>query len=181
MDVPVPPRQRIVDYFEAMHIEVDQKAEDLFAENLFAENHMNNESINGKRHQFNNEIKQVAADNIRHYDSTNPSEYKYASRGDEAEDKLAEEKINAKLFQTFCFIIDKDDCDFPNISHLDASFGYLIIINKYLRRDQLDCYRELLKFSNKKLNDPNGLLSLKYKVSVTLCNKKTIYYLKYLY
>jgi hypothetical protein len=162
--LPVPPRQRIVDYFEGLHVEIDQKVENLFAENLFAENHLNNDSINAKRRLFNNEIKQVESDNIRHYDATNPSEFTYESRGDETEDRVAEEKINAKLFQTFCFIIDKDDCDFPSISNLDASFGYLIIINKYLRREQLDCFREIVKFSNKKMNDPNGLLTLKYKV-----------------
>jgi hypothetical protein len=154
------PRQRIIDYYAALAEQVEQKAEQVFAQSLINENHNSNELISGKRRQFAHEIKLVETANVRLFDASNPAEVKtepVAATGDE-------ELEDAKYFRPFCFMIDKDDYDFPALNHIDATFGYLIVIDRYVTKAQLACFRETLQFSHKKLNDPSLIFDLKIKV-----------------
>ena len=153
-------RSKIADYFEFLAYEVDQKAEHLFAEKLLQEDHSNNEAINVKRRLFINEIKLAESENLKKFDSTDPNEYNIELE-DEDEERF-DEKINEKLFKTFCFVIESE-IGVAFLNKLDATFGYLIVIDKYLSKKSIECFYELLKFSDNELNDPNSFFVLKYK------------------
>ena len=150
-------RLRIVDYFESLVNQIDLKAETLIIDLRYEKEES---LINEKRKQFIDEIKQIEDFNLRNLNNLNVENLSL----------LSEEEANDKVFAKFCFIVYKSCMEFSNLSQIDSTLGFLILLEKYIRKDKLQRYKELLKLSCRtKLHFSSNFFNSKY-------NKPVIYY-----
>jgi hypothetical protein len=58
--------------------------------------------------------------------------------------ELDEEALNKVLFEKFCFVVDAKDVKFKKKNEL----GYLIVLDRYVTREELFYYKECLRYVN---------------------------------
>jgi hypothetical protein len=125
-----PARLDLVLYFDSLISQIDLSTEILLASNQFEQSEL--DRINERRNFLIKEIKNVEAFNLRNL-------------GDDEQEKEI-------IFRRFCFLFSESDFKIDNIdmTSLDVSkFGYLIITNAYLSVENLNCFKEMLKWSYK--------------------------------
>ena len=150
-------RLKIVDHFAYLVNQIDIKAESLLQSASTAavpEQTAKFEIINEKRANFINEIKKEEEFNLRHLKEIEIVE---------AED---EEKTNSIIFKSFCLIVDKSDLEFPDLTVIDATFGYLLKFDKYLGKTDEEKFRKLLKFYNKETINSYRYFDLRFNVTL---------------
>lgn len=138
-------RLDLVDYFDSLVADVDLKAERLIiADQLTPNGESRLDEINSKRNAFIKQIRAILAFNLAQADA------KYSTQP------------GFKPFTRFCFIIDDNQLDLSScLGPVGSTFGYLIVLDRFVDQPSLDCYKELLGFyfNEKRMVSPKGKLS----------------------
>ena len=143
-------RIKIVDYYESLIDKVDLKAQALIIKEFSSV-----PLINERKKSFTQELKNLEAICLRNFYLTNLMNYR----------DVPDDVIDDMIFKTFCFIIDSKDLSFNELNNVDATFGYLVVVDKHLSREKITRYRELLKFSTKRyLNQINSFFNFNNRV-----------------
>jgi hypothetical protein len=84
---------------------------------------------------------------------------------------LESDATDIMIFKTFSFLVNKDDIPtLHELSNVDATMGYLVVIDKFLDDEKLARYRELVSFSEKKpIEKVNSFFNFKNEV----CSNQT--------
>ncbi len=149
-------RLRIVDYFDKLINEIDLKTEKLLCQ---AKESEDEKKLNERRKAFIDEIKRIESVNLQRLE-----QYR----------DFASAENDESLFDSFCFIIPanlKEPTKTNTInSEMQNELGALMVIDKYLSKESIDCYMELLRCYNseKQLSQDNGFFALKEMVAKIL-------------
>lgn len=149
-------RLQIVEYSDKLINELDFKAETLL---LAEESDIKQKKINEKRSLFIDEIKRAESTNLYHLNDS-------SQKG-----RLVEQD---ESYRKFCILVDQSDMDLTNeeleLDSVDAAFGFILILDKYLSQDRLTLYRSLLRFNKTPcpIQADNPFFKLKYQVSSTV-------------
>ena len=122
-------RLRIVDYFGSLVNRVDLEAEKLLAWCAYS----NLEAQEGLN--INEKV------NLAHVESLKINQLNDESSG----------------FKEFCFLLFQDNYQMQRATNLDARLGHLVVLNKYVTKKQMNCFKELLKFEPSQTNKIFGL------------------------
>ena len=144
-------RLELTDYIVALINEIDIKAETLLI-NPSLDN-AQKEKLEAKRKLFIDEIKHVESISLAHMNTFDSEKSKNVNiqKGD--------------VFINYCFTLDLNDLNLTesSLSLVDTTFGYLIILDKYINKEKINLFKELLKCNNKlkHLNAENLFFNLK--------------------
>ena len=136
-------KSKITNCFAILTNQMNQKANTLLSQSKTFE--LDVQLINEKRRSFLDEIHNVELINLVNLSSTRVLNLIESNNTDD------EETMNKIIFKSICFIVDSQNLGFANLDRVDATFGYLVVIDKYLSSKSLNCYRDLL----------NGLTDIK--------------------
>jgi hypothetical protein len=143
-------RTKIIDYYDALIDEVDNRAKALAVEEF-----SQMAKINERRDTFTKELKSLETTCLREFYLTNLGHYR----------DLDEDATDMMIFKTFSFLVNKDDMTLDNMSNIDATFGYLVVIDRHLTVEKMLRYREFLGYTRKKrLAKANSFLNLRNEV-----------------
>jgi hypothetical protein len=154
----------IIDYFDKLLEIVEERTEELTSSITSSDE---TDSVLEKRELFIDEIKNIRTFNLDNLGFIEGDDLKYLT-----ENEFEGDEVNDVIFKRFCFFVRNDDTDIfvSQLSHVDASFGYLVVLDRYLNQENIECYWEFLKFLNTKktLNETNSFFQLKKDVSLIL-------------
>jgi hypothetical protein len=148
-------RLEVVNYFDNLCNDLDVKAETFLSDQSLSI--VIKERLDETRTIFINKIKQIEIFNLNRLQTLDPSQI-----------KLVGDDLRFALFKNFCFFIDpvlvNIDSELLEEKSLGLNLGYLVVIDKYLTKRQLDCYNEILKFhdSSQILHFLNDFFAIKY-------------------
>jgi hypothetical protein len=127
-------------YFEFLSNQINKLAEHAIARE--PENKASVAILCNLRDEILNEIRQVAHFNINRLETKKVDTLR----------ELDEESLNETLFERFCFLIESKDVNSKNKENekesLESTFGYLIVTDKYVTREEFFYFKELLKYVN---------------------------------
>jgi hypothetical protein len=144
-------RTKIIDYYDSLIDEVENRAKQLAVEEFSMMG-----KISERRDTFTQELKSLETTCLREFYLTNLSHYR----------DLDENATDHMIFKTFSFLVNRDDLTLDGMSTIDATFGYLVVIDKHLPVEKMLRYREFLSYTKKrKLAKANSFFNLKNEVS----------------
>jgi hypothetical protein len=149
---------KIKDYHSRLVKQVELKATNLKANEITRVDY-----IEKKRLEFVLQIEHCELMNLKHLSETNINQF-LAVLNDE-------NLVYERLFKEFCFVIDKADFEFTNFDRIDATFGYLVITDKFLPRTELTIFKELFRYYHREKSGPwSKLLVFASFVNLKFCH-----------
>jgi hypothetical protein len=159
-------RKQIIDYFDRLLELVELRTGELSAEAASNRDPEASELVLEKRELFIDEIKNIRAYNLDNLGFIDPEDLKCLAESGESDE------VSDVIFKRFCFFVSKSEVEIfsttMQLSHVDASFGYLVVLDRYLNKANLECYWEFLKFMNAKktLNEKSSFFELRKDVRI---------------
>ena len=128
----------IISIIETMINKINAKAD-----TLLEDDSLDREKINEKREKLIEMLKRVEANNIENLNEINLLKLKYIRGIDYINEFIT--SIAPLVKQNFCFIVDGNDLDFLYLDRIDATFGFLFIVDQILDDKSLQIVKSLLR------------------------------------
>jgi hypothetical protein len=127
-------KSQISSYFNGLERIIDQKADFLRKNQCF-----NTKLVNEMRDKYFSEIKKIEESNMECMEEIDVTNF---------ENLVNDRLVNDMIFKRFCFIIELNQHEYKGIEDLNVAFGLIVVVDRYLSPEELDCYHKLCELAN---------------------------------